>query len=392
MSIVFKTKRKKSHTTVPVYLDCAATSPLEPMVRDVTLRYLEDDFGNAGSRTHEFGSKAKAAVQKARIEVAALTKCQPEEVVFTSGATESNNLALLGLRKFGEKEGRNHIVTTSIEHKAVLEPLAYLAECGFEVTIVDPEQDGVVSDAAISKAVRSDTLLVSVMHVNNETGAIQPISQIAKRLANHPAFLHVDAAQGFGKRIKELQDPRIDLISVSGHKIYAPKGVGALITRRRGFDRVPLEPLTFGGGQERSLRPGTQPVALIAALGEASRLAAERHTEREKVCRAMYAEAVAALTAVGGVPIADPSKTIPSTLNIAFPGLDAEALIVALKDQVAVSNGSACTSHSYTASHVLTAMKVPADRLGSALRLSWCHLTPPVAWKEVAATIAELRR
>lgn len=218
----------------PVYLDCNATTPVDPEVEREFLIYVRDEFGNAGSRTHEFGARAKQAVQKARDQVATVVKCQREEVIFTSGATESNNLAILGLREHGEKTGRRHIVSTAIEHKAVLEPLEHLARHGFEVTLVRPEATGAVLGSKVAAAVRPDTLLVSVMHVNNETGVIQPLAEIASGLEGHDAFLHVDAAQGFGKRIPDLQNPRIDLISLSGHKIYAPKGIGALVTRRRG--------------------------------------------------------------------------------------------------------------------------------------------------------------
>jgi len=253
-----------------VYLDCNATTPLDPRVRQVLLRYLDEEYGNEGSRTHEYGSAAKRAVQQARDQVASVVDCKREEVLFTSGATESNNLAILGLVDFGIANNRRHIVSTMIEHKAVLEPLADLESRGFEVTYVKPQADGIVRAVDVLSALRPDTLLVTVMHVNNETGVIQPVDEIASGMANHLAFLHVDAAQSFGKIAVTLKNQRIDLISVSGHKIYAPKGIGALITRRRGYEKVPLKPLMFGGGQERGIRPGTLPVALIAALGEAA--------------------------------------------------------------------------------------------------------------------------
>ena len=376
---------------MPIYLDCNATTPVDPLVEAEFLHYVRDEFGNAGSRTHEFGLRAKQAVQKARDQVAAVVGCQREEVIFTSGATESNNLAILGLREHGQKSGRKHIVTTAIEHKAVLEPIEYLQQQGFEVTIVSPGTDGVVSASSISAALRPDTLLVSVMSVNNETGLVQPIAEIAKALAGHESFLHVDAAQGFGKRISELQDARIDLISISGHKIYAPKGIGALITRRRGFERPPLAPLVFGGGQERGLRPGTQPVALIVALGKAADIAGAEYARREKRCQMIKQAALAALEAVGGIPVGDQARALPSTLNIRFPGLDSEALMVALKDLVAISNGSACTSSNYTPSHVLKAMGLNDLKANECIRLSWCHATPDVDWPAVATRIRGLK-
>ena len=375
---------------MPVYLDCNATTPLDPDVEPEFLRFVREEFGNAGSRTHEFGTRAKRAVQNARDQVAAVVRCQREEVIFTSGATESNNLAILGLRAHGEKTGRKHIVASAIEHKAVLEPLEHLAEHGFAVTLVKPEADGAVTAAAVAGALRPNTLLVSVMLVNNETGVIQPLGEIARALAKHEAFLHVDAAQGFGKRIPELQNRRIDLISLSAHKIYAPKGVGALITRRRGYERPPLTPLVFGGGQERGLRPGTLPVALIVALGKAAELAARDVEKRNARCAAIKQAALSAFAKVGGVPTGDVAKSVPSTLNIAFPGLDSEAVMLALKDLVAISNGSACTSQNYTASHVLTAMGLSEDQVKGALRFSWCHLTPNVDWAGVAEAIQRL--
>ena len=373
------------------YLDCNATTPVEPEVEQEFLRYIREEFGNAGSRTHEFGTRAKQAVQRARDQVAAVVKSQREEVIFTSGATESNNLALLGLREHGEKTEKKHIVTTAIEHKAVLEPIEFLAGRGFTVTLLKPDADGVVSAEQIATALQPDTLLVSVMHVNNETGVIQPLDDIAKALAKHEAFFHVDAAQGFGKRIADLQNPRLDLISISGHKIYAPKGIGALVIRRRGYERPPLTPLTFGGGQERGLRPGTLPVAHIVALGKAAELAARDHQQRIKRCEQIKRAALKAFEKIGGVPTGDQTKTVPSTLNIAVPGLDSEAVMLALKEIVAISNGSACTSQNYTASHVLTAMNLPEDHIKGALRFSWCHMTEEPNWASIVERIVSLR-
>ncbi|HOW67748.1 MAG TPA: cysteine desulfurase DndA [Candidatus Paceibacterota bacterium] len=391
MSILSQTKSYSHTTRTPIYLDCNATTPIDPEVESDFLFFIREEFGNAGSRTHEFGTRAKQAVQKARDQVAAVVKCQREEVIFTSGATESNNLAILGLREHGEKTGKRHIVSTAIEHKAVLEPLEYLASRGFSVTFVKPESNGSVAVEKIAAALRPNTLLVSVMHVNNETGIIQPIGDIASTLKDYEAFFHVDAAQGFGKRISDLQNPRIDLISISGHKVFAPKGIGALVTRRRGYNRPPLTPLVFGGGQERGLRPGTQPVALIVALGKAAELCLRDHAEREARSLELKAQALAAFREIGGIPTGDQSKALPTTLNVAIPGLDSEAVMVALKDIIAISNGSACTSQSYTASHVLTAMGLSEDHTKGALRLSWCHLTPDVPWDRVVEVLRSMQ-
>lgn len=373
-----------------VYLDCNATTPLDPAVRAVMLRYLDQDYGNEGSRTHEFGARAKQAVQRARDQVAAVVGAKRDEVIFTSGATESNNLAILGLRAAAKEAGRTHIITTQIEHKAVLEPCDAMERSGFAVTRVPVGASGAVDPEAIRTALRPETFLVSVMQVNNETGVRQPLDAIAGALSDHPAYLHTDAAQGFGKDLVPLRNPRVDLISVSGHKLYAPKGVGALVMRRRGFVRPPLEPLVVGGGQERGLRPGTLPVALITALGEAAELALRDQDQRHAVCLAIREQALATLLPLGAVLTGDQSLVMDHVLNLGFPGLDSEALMVALKDLVAISNGSACTSSSYAPSHVLKAMGMGDDEANTCLRISWCHMTPAVDWAAVAARVRSL--
>jgi cysteine desulfurase len=355
------------------------------------MRYFVDEFGNAGSRTHEFGARAKQAVENARRQVAKLSHATPDEVIFTSGATESNNLALLGLATHGEASQRTHIVSTAIEHKAILEPLAHLAQRGFEVTLVKPTAGGWVDPEAIRKAIRRDTLLVSVMHVNNETGVIQPVDEIADALGDHSVFLHVDAAQSFGKAVPGLANRRIDLISTSAHKIFGPKGIGALVTRRRGFDAVPLRPVFFGGGQERGLRPGTLPVPLVVGFGIACELASRNQTERALLCQRFKNEAVEALDSLGPRINGDPERTVAHTLNLSFEGIDSEAVILAVKQLVALSNGSACTASTYAPSHVLEAMGLPRTRIQGSLRLSWCHMTPTPDWKTIRDAIARLR-
>ena len=374
----------------PVYLDCNATAPIEPAVRDIVTQWLAEGLGNAGSRTHEYGLRAKKAVQAARGQIAAVVDAAADEVVFTSGATESNNLAILGLAAHGSESERRHIVSTAIEHKAVLEPLEALEARGFSVTLVRPDANGVVTAEVISAALRPDTLLVSVMHANNETGAIQPLLDIADVLEGHGAFFHVDAAQGYGKDLDPLRSKRIDMISVSGHKIYGPVGVGALITRRRGFKRPPLTPLTFGGGQERGLRPGTLPVPFIVGLGVAAETALKDHQARRERCCDIRSRALSALEPLGIRMHSDPDLTLSHVLNFSVPGVDSEAVMVALKDVAAVSNGSACTSQSYTPSHVLEAMDLPHEAVSGAIRVSWCHLTPDVDWHLLASRIAAL--
>jgi cysteine desulfurase len=358
-----------------VYLDCAATTPVDPRVRDEVMYFLEEDFGNAGSRTHDYGRRARSAVESARQRVAAVVGASRGEVVFTSGATESNNLAILGLAEFGRRSGKTHVVTTQIEHHAVLEPVEELERRGFEVTRVAPDAGGAVSAEAIREALRPQTLLVSVMHVNNETGVIQPLEAIAEALSAHEAYLHVDAAQGYAKQIESLRHPRIDLISVSGHKIHAPKGIGALIARRRGEERAPLGALMHGGGQERGLRPGTLPVALIVGLAKAADLAVEEWNERDRSCRAFRERLLEGLKPLNPVVNGDPERAVPHIVNLSLPGVDAEAAMEAWKDLAAVSNGAACASQSYTCSHVLAAMGLSEERKAGALRLSWCHVS-----------------
>lgn len=375
----------------PIYLDCNATTPLEPEVMEVMKRYLEEDFGNEGSRTHEYGAHAKQAVQKARDEVGALVGAGRDEVIFTSGATEANNLAILGLAAHGEASGRKHIISTLIEHKAVLEPLEELERRGFEVTLLDPNREGFVSANQVKEALRTETLLVSVMHANNETGVIQPIEEIAEVLKDHEAFLHVDAAQTYGKILETLKNNRIELISVSAHKIFGPKGIGALITRRRGYERPPIKPLAFGGGQERGLRPGTLPVHLIAGFGAAAAIAKRDHAKRLKKVTAFREDLLKGMAQLSPVIHGDQQMSLPSVLNLSIPGVNSEAVMVGIKDLIAISNGSACTSASYTLSHVLQAMGLPEEEILTALRISWCHLTTTPDWSQVCSRLSLLR-
>jgi cysteine desulfurase len=374
---------------MPVYLDCNATTPIEPEVLEVMMRYLGEEYGNAGSRTHEFGVRAKQAVERAREQVAAVVAARRDDVIFTSGATESNNIVLLGLANHFNSSKRGHVVSTTIEHKAVLEPIEHLRKLGVEVTLVRPDTSGLIDARAVLNAVRPDTSLVSVMHANNETGIVQPIEEIAAGLPDE-VWLHVDAAQSFGKLIAPLQNQRIDLISVSGHKVYGPKGIGALVSRRRLGTRAPLTPLMFGGGQERGLRPGTHPVHLIAALGMAAETAMRDHVSRQAACLRFRDTVLTAMSQLGGQINGDVAHCLPHVLNVSLPGVNSEAAMVSLKGLLALSNGSACTSTRYEPSHVLVAMGLDEDRVDSALRLSWCHATPPVDWPEVCAVLRRM--
>jgi cysteine desulfurase len=368
---------------MPVYLDCNATTPIEPEVLDVIVKYMRDDYGNAGSRTHEFGLRAQRAVELARHQVASVVGASPEEVVFTSGATESNNLAIQGI--VGSTE-RRHIVSSRIEHPATLEPLRRMAQLGFDVTLVAPLANGQLDIQALAAAMRPDTALVSVMHVNNETGVIQPIEQIATLIEGAPCLFHVDAAQGFGKDLNALKSKRIDFISVSAHKIFGPKGIGALIVRKLNGNPS-IQPILLGGGQERGLRAGTLPVALIAGFGRAASLAVRDHAVRRAQCERIRREALDVMTELDAEINGAPELSLPHTLNLSLPGLDGEAAMVVLKDVIAISNGAACSSASYRQSHVLHAMDLSPDRIARAVRLSWSHLTPEIPWGEIASRI-----
>jgi len=376
---------------MPAYLDCNATTPVEKEVALEVQRFLTEEYGNPASPVHMYGTMARMAVEKARRDVAALVSAQPDEVVFTSGATESNNLALLGMAPDGLKTGRTHVIYSAIEHKAVLEPVERLKEMGFEITIVPVNSGGMVSVAALAEALRPETLCVSIMHVNNETGVVQPLDQVVEILRDHSAWLHVDAAQGFGKELDLLRLQRIDMISISAHKIFGPKGIGALVCRKRGADYPPLTPLMLGGGQEQGLRPGTLAAHLIVGLGTAARIAQRDHQQRQESCLAFRQALVKALTPYGIIIHGDPQHTLPHTLNLSIPGVEAHTALSSLKGLLAFSNGSACTAHSQEPSHVLLAMGVQGRLLEEAIRLSWCHLTKPVDWPKVCSIINQLQ-
>lgn len=355
------------------YLDYNATSPVLPEVADFVYHLMTEEYGNAGSRTHVFGAKAKSYVETARKQVAQIVDADKSEVIFTSGATESNNIAILGLQEYALNNSKKHIVTSTIEHKAVLEPIEHLAENGFEVTYVSPDSSGLINAQDIYDALRDDTFLVSIMHVNNETGCVQPIKDICQLLLNHEAYLHVDAAQSFGKISEVLRDKRIDFVSASGHKLYAPKGIGALIMRKRGFMKAPLKPLFYGGGQEKGLRPGTLPVQLIAGFGLACQLSEKHVTEWIQHCSEIKEQMINLVSDLNGNIIG--SNTSPFVINFYIPGINSEAAMVTMKESIAISNGSACTSSSYKPSHVLTAMGLSDDAVAGSLRVSWSHMT-----------------
>jgi cysteine desulfurase len=374
-----------------VYLDCNATTPVEPSVAALVTKFTCDDYGNAASPIHDYGMFARTAVEHARRQVGRVVGARPDEVIFTSGATESNNMALLGLMEHGIRTRRRHVITSAIEHKAVLEPIEHLQRHGFEVDIIPADSSGRLSVDHVARCLRPDTLLVSTMQVNNETGVVQPIAALSELLTGHEALWHVDAAQGFGKELEQLTDPRIDMLSISGHKIFAPKGIGALIARKRAGAFPSLQPLMYGGGQEQGLRAGTLPVPLIAGLGEAAKLALRRHSERHAACAAIRTKVRTMLADLDAAQNGAEEYTLPHCLNISLSGIASDHAITALKEVIAVSSTSACTSHTQTPSHVLHAMGLAPARVESSLRLSWCHLTPEVDWDQVGSILRNLR-
>ncbi|ATD09875.1 cysteine desulfurase [Pseudoalteromonas piscicida] len=371
------------------YLDMNATSPVSKEVADLVYKLMVEEFGNAGSRTHEFGALAKKHVETARKQVAEVVAADKSEVIFTSGATESNNIAILGLKEYAEQENKKHIITTRIEHKAVLEPIEHLEKNGFEVSYLDVGESGLVDPQQLRILLREDTVLVSIMHVNNETGCIQPISEICDVLSLHEVYLHVDAAQSFGKLSEDLKNQRIDLISASGHKVYAPQGVGSLVMRKRGFIKPPLKPIYFGGGQERGLRPGTLPVPLIAGFGLACEIAAKNGEMWQTHAASLKRSLMVELDKIGAQYNGENSS--PYVLNFSVPGVNSEAAMVMFKGVAAVSNGSACTSSSYTPSHVLTAMGLDDERVSGAIRMSWGGLVDSLPVEQIIEAFRKIQ-
>lgn len=357
------------------YLDYNASTPIDERVLAKMVDIYRNHYGNADSRTHRFGNDVKKIIEGSRREVGDLLGVPSEWVYFTSGSTESNNMAVLGLEEHGNKTGRRHIITTAIEHKSVLEPCRHLEEKGFEVDYVRPGEDGRVKAEEILARVRSDTLLVSIMHVNNETGTIQPVQEIGEALKGTEVYFHVDASQSCGKLVEELRDLSYDLLSISAHKMYGPQGIGALVIKNKNGNLSALKPIMFGGGQERGMRPGTLPAALIGGMGEAADILMREYKDNHRKCeenRKMIWQALEESGVAYDVN-GNPSFGINSTLNISFRNYDSEALMLAMEmeDLGGISNGSACTSHNYAPSYVLEAMGLDKQRIACSVRISW---------------------
>ncbi len=359
---------------LPIYLDYSATTPVDPRVAKKMCEYLSTDgvFGNPASRSHAFGWEAEAAVEQARQQIADLVNADPREIVWTSGATESDNLAIKGAAHFYQKRGK-HIVTSKIEHKAVLDTCRQLEREGFEVTYLEPDPNGLIPPERVRDSIREDTILVTLMHVNNEIGVINDIRAIGEITREKGVIFHVDAAQSPGKIPIDLQEMKVDLMSFSAHKIYGPKGIGALFVRRT--PRVRIEAQMHGGGHERGMRSGTLPTHQIVGMGEAFRIAREEmgaEAERTRSLRDRFLEKLRGLEEIhiNG----DLEQRVPGNLNISFAFVEGESLIMAVKD-IAVSSGSACTSASLEPSYVLRALGLDDELAHSSLRFTFGRFT-----------------
>jgi cysteine desulfurase len=372
------------------YFDHHATTPCDPAVVAAMEPFWREEFGNAASRAHGLGLRAREATEDARGQVAAFVGASPKEVVFTSGATEANNLAILGLVR--SRGGRGHVVTVATEHHAVLDPVAAVARQGGRATVLPVDGEGLVDVDAVAGALEADTVLLSMMAVNNEIGVEAPLEASQALCRARGVAFHIDAAQAAYRPLDGLGD----LISLSAHKLYGPKGVGALIVRRQ-RPPIVLEPLVYGGGHERGLRSGTLPVPLVVGFGEACRLAlANREAEATRL-RALRDRLWIALRAAGGAHLNGPSSArAPHNLNLSFDGVEAEALLMGLRDRVALSTGSACSSATLERSHVLRALGLSPARIAGSVRIGLGRSTTEEAVDEVAAAmiakVQELRR
>ncbi len=371
----------------PIYFDYLATTPVDPRVAQkmVDCLTMEGNFGNPASRSHLFGWKAEEAVETARRNVADLLGADPRELVWTSGATESDNLAIKGVAHFYQKKGR-HIITSKIEHKAVLDTCRQLEREDFEVTYLDPDSRGIITPEAVAGALREDTILVSVMHANNEIGTVNDVEGIGEVTRNAGVLFHVDAAQSAGKIEINLERMKIDLMSVSGHKMYGPKGIGVLYVRRK--PRVRLEAQMHGGGHERGMRSGTLATHQIVGMGEAARIAREEMADEAVRLRALRQRFWDGISDIEEVHInGDEEQRLPGAINVSIAFVEGESLIMSLKD-LAVSSGSACTSASLEPSYVLRALGLNDELAHSSLRFSFGRFTTE---EEVDLAIEQLR-
>lgn len=356
-----------------VYLDYNASVPINSRVLETMEEVYKMVIGNADSRTHNHGERAREVVEKARGQVASLLGVTSGEVIFTSGSTESNNIAIQGLQDYSEKTRKRHIITSAIEHKSVLETVKAMEKRGFEIDIVNPDLSGKVSAEQIISLVRADTLLVSLMHVNNETGIIQPVSEIGNVLAEKRVLFHVDATQSCGKLVNEIRNLKYNMLSFSAHKLQGPQGIGGLVLRKSGYKLPPVKNIMYGGQQEHGIRPGTIPVALVAGCGCACEIAEKEYKKNAEKTRALR-KIVLRILDESGLEYrlnGNQEYCVNNTVNVCIPGVMSEALMISSKQYCSLSNGSACTSKSYAPSYVLSAMGVPKEDIECSVRISW---------------------
>lgn len=373
----------------PIYLDYAATTPMAPEAVDAMGPCLTNAgvFANSASVQHRFGESAACLVEASRTQLALLLKGNAKDFIFTSGATESNNLAIKGIALARQDSGK-HIITTAIEHNSVLQTCKYLESEGFTITYLSPDSRGLVTPDKVMASITDDTILVSIMHVNNETGVIQPVAEIAQALEDKDLLFHVDAAQSAGKTAIDLTTTPIDLLSLSAHKFYGPKGVGCLYIRNRRKNR--LTPLLHGGGQEFGLRPGTVPTHQIVGMASALQLAQMNLDRDSEHCQRLKQSLLDILMPLGGVTLnGEQAKTLPNIVNISFDQVGAYSLLIALQDSVAIAAGSACNSGAMEASHVLRAMGIEGNRLYGAIRISFGRYTTESEINTAGHRIAE---
>ena len=356
-----------------IYLDYNASAPVDSSVLDVMIDVYKNHYGNSDSRTHSYGDDTRSIVENARKQVASLLNVMPSEIFFTSGSTESNNIAIQGLEHYAHESGKNHFVTTAIEHKAVLESVKAMEKRGFSADFIIPQKSGAITVPDILEKVTPQTVLVSVMHVNNETGIIQPVDLIGEALSSQEVLFHIDATQSCGKLVTELRNMKYTMLSFSAHKMGGPQGIGVLVLRKKRYKLPPVRNIMYGGQQENGIRPGTVPVALVAGCGKACEIAEKEYQINQMKCKEIQDLLVNLLNdselewSING----DLTHCISSTLNICLHGVSSEALMLASKIYCSVSNGSACTSKNYNPSYVLTAMGIPANDISNSIRLSW---------------------
>lgn len=372
-----------------IYLDYNASAPIDSKVLDTMIEVYKGSIGNADSRTHNHGEKARGVVEHARIQVASMLGVSPGEVFFTSGSTESDNIAIQGLEEYSVKTGKRHIITSSIEHKAVLETVKAMEKRGFQIDLVDPDLSGRVDAEKILSLVKDDTLLVSLMHVNNETGIIQPVEEIGEELAKRKVLFHVDATQSCGKLVEEIKRLKYNMLSFSAHKLQGPQGVGVLVLRKIGYRLPPVKGIMFGGDQEHGIRPGTIPVALVAGCGCACEIAEHTYSSNREKNKKLKEE-VLHLLDESGIEYhlnGSPAYCVDNTINVCIPGVMSEALMISSKQYCSISNGSACTSRSYAPSYVLSAMGIPESDIECSVRISW---GPGTSLKELSENFRNL--